>query len=338
MNARLNPEAPAMSEARRDMLNRLRRRKPATALERDFYTKPADYQIDMELIWYRDWLFVGHDCEVLTAGQYLTVMGYGINAATYNANPATYGTLATKPPALAQSGSLTGQGYTPIARVVALIDPNGNVNSTTGVFNVFNQNNPRSIYTADGLNAYISGQGAGSDSTGGTFYSPLGAINNSPIPFTGLDTSTYTYSQETRTVQIYNGTLYVSVDTKEGSNNARSFIGTLGTPPATSLFAPVAGHPGGGAGPTQLASSSNANTTQLSSTSKLTLTASETNGINSTGQQINLSPSGFYFANAYTMYVADTGNPKQNSATSLLGDGGPTARVHGNWCTRSLPV
>jgi Rieske 2Fe-2S family protein len=73
MNARLNPEAPAMSEARRDMLNRLRRRKPATALERDFYTKPADYQIDMELIWYRDWLFVGHDCEVLTAGQYLTV-------------------------------------------------------------------------------------------------------------------------------------------------------------------------------------------------------------------------------------------------------------------------
>jgi hypothetical protein len=256
------------------------------------------------------------------AGQYLTMMGYGINAATYNANPATYGTLASKPTALAQSGSLTGQSYTPVARVVALIDANGNVNSTTGVFNVFNQNNPRSVYTADGFNAYISGQGAGSDATGGTFYTPLGAIDNSPIPITGLDTSTYTYSQETRTVQIYNNTLYVSVDSKEGSNNARSFIGTLGTPPATSLFAPVAGHPGGGAGPTQLATSTNANTTQLSSTSKVTLTASETNGINSTGQQINLSPSGFYFANAYTMYVADTGNPKQNSASSLLGDGG----------------
>jgi hypothetical protein len=256
------------------------------------------------------------------AGQYLTVMGYGINAATYNANPATYGTLASKPTALAQSGSLTGQSYTPVARVVALVDANGNVNSTTGVFNVFNLNNPRSVYTADGVNAYISGQGAGSDPTGGVFYTPLGAINNAPTPITGLDTTSFTYSQDTRTVQIYNGTLYVSVDTKEGSNNARSFIGTLGTPPATSLYSPAAGHTGGGNGPTQIASSTNANTTQLSSTSKVLLTASETNGINATGQQINLSPVGYFFANAYTLYVADSGNPKQNSASSLLGDGG----------------
>jgi hypothetical protein len=255
-------------------------------------------------------------------GQYLTVMGYGINAATYNANPATYGTLASKPTALAQSGSLTGQGYTPVARVVALVDANGNVNSATGVFNVFNQNNPRSVYTADGVSAYISGQGAGSDPTGGVFYTPLGAINNAPTPITGLDTTSFTYSQDTRTVQIYNGTLYVSVDTKEGSNNARSFLGTLGTPPATSLFSPAAGHPGGGNGPTQFASSTNANTTQLSSTSKVLLTASETNGINATGQQINLSPVGYFFANAYTLYIADSGNPKQNSASSLLGDGG----------------
>ena len=25
------------------------------------------------MIWYRDWLFVGHDCEVLNPGNYLTV-------------------------------------------------------------------------------------------------------------------------------------------------------------------------------------------------------------------------------------------------------------------------
>ena len=73
MNARLSPNAPSLSSARADLLNRLRRRDPATALERDFYTKPEDFQIDLDLIWYRDWLFVGHDCEVTKPGQYLTV-------------------------------------------------------------------------------------------------------------------------------------------------------------------------------------------------------------------------------------------------------------------------
>ena len=58
---------------REDMLRRLRRRKPATALERDFYVSPADFQVDLDLIWYRDWLFVGHDCEVPDPGNFLTV-------------------------------------------------------------------------------------------------------------------------------------------------------------------------------------------------------------------------------------------------------------------------
>jgi hypothetical protein len=255
-------------------------------------------------------------------GQYLTVMGYGINAATYNANPAAYGTLASKPTALAQSGSLTGQSYTPVGRVIALIDPNANVNSTSAIFNVFNLNNPRSVYTADGFKAYISGQGSGSDATGGVFYTPLFTVNNAPTAITGLDTAasssatTNTVSQDTRTVQIYNNTLYVSVDSKGGSNNTRSFIGTLGTPPATSLY-------NSGSGPTQLVTSNNASMpVPVTNNGKLTLTASETNGINSAGQQINLSPSAYYFANAYTLYIADTGNSKQTSATSKLGDGG----------------
>jgi Rieske 2Fe-2S family protein len=67
MNAR-----PVMT-ARDEMLNRLRNRRPATALDRDFYTSQSDYQIDLEMIWYRDWLFVGHDCEVPNPGNYLTV-------------------------------------------------------------------------------------------------------------------------------------------------------------------------------------------------------------------------------------------------------------------------
>src|ERR1700693_2323364 len=61
---------PAMN-SREEMLSRLRRRKPATALERDFYTSPEDYRIDLDMIWYRDWLFVGHDCEVPNTGNYL---------------------------------------------------------------------------------------------------------------------------------------------------------------------------------------------------------------------------------------------------------------------------
>jgi Rieske 2Fe-2S family protein len=55
------------------MLGRLRRRNPLTALDRSFYCSPEDYQIDLDMIWYRDWLFVGHDCELPDPGCYLTV-------------------------------------------------------------------------------------------------------------------------------------------------------------------------------------------------------------------------------------------------------------------------
>lgn len=250
------------------------------------------------------------------AGQYLTLMGYGINAATFNANPTAYGAAPSL--ALAQSGSLTGQSYTPVARVAILIDPNGNVNSSTPIYNVFNLNNPRSIYTIDGLNAYISGQGNSPDLTGGVFYTPLGALNNAPTPITGADTNTNTSNQDTRNVKIVNGTLYVSVDSREGSGSNRSFVGTLGNPPATGLF-------NKGNGPTQLTSSNNASKpVAVTSTGKLTLTASEVNGVDpaAVGTVINLSPSDFFFANASTLYVADTGNGKQTSAASFYGDGG----------------
>ena len=59
--------------ARNAMLSRLRRRNPDTALQRDFYCSQEDYQIDLDMIWYRDWLFIGHDCEVPNPGNYLTV-------------------------------------------------------------------------------------------------------------------------------------------------------------------------------------------------------------------------------------------------------------------------
>ena len=58
---------------RDELLHRLRERRPETPLTRDFYCSSEDYQIDLDAIWYRDWLFVGHDCEVLKPGDYFTV-------------------------------------------------------------------------------------------------------------------------------------------------------------------------------------------------------------------------------------------------------------------------
>ena len=242
-------------------------------------------------------------------GQYLTIMGYGVNAAAFDATPTMFGAAPSL--ALGQSGSLTGLPYTPVPRVVALIDANGNVNSATALYNIFNTNNPRSIATVNGTTAYVSGQGSGSDATGGVFYTALGAPNSAPTAITGLDTTNNTISQDTRDVQIVNNTLYVSVDTKGGSNSARSYLGVLGAvgAPPTSLFGP----------PVMLSGIGNSG-----GTGKVSITAganSNGNGLNA-GLQINLSPIGYFFANASTLYIADGGNPKNNSATSLIGDGG----------------
>jgi hypothetical protein len=236
-------------------------------------------------------------------GQYLTIMGYGINAATFNANPGAYSPSSTNT-ALGQSGSLTGQSYTAVPRVVALIDSNGNVDSSTALYNIFNANNPRSAYTANGTSFYVSGQGTSGDNTGGVFYTTLGSSSATSI--TGNDAGSGA-SQDTREVQIYNGQLYVSTDSKDGSTN-RSYIGTLGTGTPTTVA-------NGGNGPTQLPGTG-------TSTGKYTITAATTNGINSPGQQINLSPENYYFANSTTLYVADSGDGKQTSATSSTGDGG----------------
>jgi hypothetical protein len=116
-------------------------------------------------------------------GKYLTIMGYGVNAASFNADPAKYS--STGNPALRQSGSLTGQTYTAVPRVVAVIGQNGSVNSTTALYNIFDQNNPRSVYSVDGKSFYVSGQGNYPDATGGVFYATLGS--HSATSITGPD-------------------------------------------------------------------------------------------------------------------------------------------------------
>ncbi len=111
-------------------------------------------------------------------------MGYGVNAAQFNANPGSF-SQSSSIRRWGNREALTGQSYTPVARVVALVDANGNVNSTTGLYNIFNANNPRSAYTSNGSTIYVSGQGVGGDSTGGVFYTTL--RSSSATSITGND-------------------------------------------------------------------------------------------------------------------------------------------------------
>jgi len=59
-------------DVRYEMLNLIRARKYAHSLPQPFYLDEDFFKVDMELIWYRDWLFVGHECELARAGSYFT--------------------------------------------------------------------------------------------------------------------------------------------------------------------------------------------------------------------------------------------------------------------------
>ena len=244
-------------------------------------------------------------------GRYLTIMGYGVNANAFNANPGAYSPDPTNT-ALGQSGSLTGQSYTAVPRVVALIGQNGSVNSSTALYNIFDANNPRSAYTVDGRSFYVSGQGDYPDATGGVFYATLGS--HSAASITGADAGGGT-SQDTREVQVYNGQLYVSTDSKKGSTN-RDYIGTLGAKGALPTS-----EANGGNGPAKLPGFGNSG-----GTGKITVTAANANNVNAgligKDETVNLSPENYFFANPDTLYVADSGAPKNSSADSSLGDGG----------------
>ncbi len=57
---------------RGDMLRQLQARRDGFSLQQPFYIDPDYFRVDMEEIWYRDWLFIGHDCEIPRAGNYST--------------------------------------------------------------------------------------------------------------------------------------------------------------------------------------------------------------------------------------------------------------------------
>ena len=45
--------------------------RPGHALPREFQTDSGIYQLDLERIWRRGWLFAGHTCQVKRPGDYL---------------------------------------------------------------------------------------------------------------------------------------------------------------------------------------------------------------------------------------------------------------------------
>jgi hypothetical protein len=219
-------------------------------------------------------------------GQYLTIQGYdpaeaanGIQAATNAANGTNFapGTLwSTSTIALAQAADAD------VSRVAALIDANGNVNTSTVLNDIYNTNNPRSIYSANGTTFYISGQGASASDEGGIYMSTFGANTE-----TGGAAPTGIYNAiSTRDLVVSGGNLYYSTD----QNNKKGV--------QTGIFE-YSGIP-----------------TTSQGTSKGTLITPASTVINSVS--VNLSPEGFVFANATTLYVADTGDPKAGGT----GDGG----------------
>jgi Rieske 2Fe-2S family protein len=56
-----------------NVLRRLRARSPASGLTREFYTDEAIYQLDLDNIFYREWLFAAHTAELKVTGSYLTL-------------------------------------------------------------------------------------------------------------------------------------------------------------------------------------------------------------------------------------------------------------------------
>jgi Rieske 2Fe-2S family protein len=57
----------------RRVLEKLLERKRGAGLPREFYSDPEIYKLDLEQIFYKDWLFVAHTFELPQAGSYLTL-------------------------------------------------------------------------------------------------------------------------------------------------------------------------------------------------------------------------------------------------------------------------
>ena len=225
-------------------------------------------------------------------GEYLTIGGYdgnatakGIQSASDSANGDSF---AAGSPWGESTIALGQSSDTDVPRVAATIDAFGNVNTSTAYGdNTYNTNNPRSVYSPNGTTFYLSGQGSGTKV--GSVYTDQGGIytttlGNNTESGGSAPTAIYT-SVSTRDVLEYNGNLYFSADQNSKKGDLTGIFEYSGAP----------------------------TTLQTSSGTRLT----PASGMIS-GTAVNFSPEDFAFANATTMYVADTGVPKAGG----VGDGG----------------
>jgi len=238
-------------------------------------------------------------------GHLLTIMGYGVNAATFNAAPvSTYGNKA-----LGQTTSVPGGAYTVVPRVVAAIGANGAVDTSTAVLNFANTNNPRSAYTVDGSSFYVSGQSASkTDPTQGVQFVPRGGS-------TGVTINNQT---DTRFVTANNGTLYVSRDYNPPSGGNQNFTGVVQLGSSSVLPTSAVSTPTHIVPPASPASSGGNN-------GSINLTTALANGVNNSriSSFVYLSPEQYFFASPTVLYVADSGQPKNGNANkAALGEGG----------------
>ena len=51
----------------------LARRMPGHALEQAFYTSPEIYELDLEHIFYKEWLYAIPACQLVKTGSYVTI-------------------------------------------------------------------------------------------------------------------------------------------------------------------------------------------------------------------------------------------------------------------------
>ena len=232
-------------------------------------------------------------------GHLLVIMGYGIPATVFN-DASTEKKNAYGTQALAQTGSIRSGPVIAVPRVVAAIDTQGEVDTRTALFDFADTNNPRSVATVDGSAFYVAGQGHKRDATQGVQFVRAGASSGTVL-FHGTDV---------RIATIAGGRLYVSSDTKQG--------GTPEAPGTANIAVYGDGLPTAAVTPTILPGLSN----------QVSVAEGRGNGVNTIGQA-NLSPENFFFADASTLYVADSGQPKRRG----LGDGGlqKWSLVGGTW-------
>jgi hypothetical protein len=114
-------------------------------------------------------------------------------------------------------------------------------------------------------------------------------------------------------VQVVNGSLYASLDYNPTGGHGPASIMKLSGPGGTLPTSAA------GVTPSYLLS------TAANSFAEVTVNAANENGVNNSrlGSLVYLSPESYFFANSTTLYVADSGSPKNGSANAAgLGDGG----------------